>query len=544
MKIKNIKIYITEIGLIASALCTGCSLNSNETKDNYTNTNTSSSITTTTEDNNDYSSSSVIESNNTDNTINVGKINETESSFIQKKSVINTSFSKTMDVINNTKINCNYSDLFEIDKALQTYNSYKRESTINTNKIINNNQVDKEKLKQTIIKNSNISIDEDILNRCVNIIKNNVDYFIKDNNVDINTLENNLEQLKIKTDTDFAYASYSSSNNTLSVNPKIMDTLSKQKNLSVDETYERIVGHEVNHLLQAETRKHVDDNNCTEWFGPCFKGDILNVNSLYWEWYIEATAEQLIVDKDKYDEPFVYPYEIEALDGLKIATLLNDKDITGLERLSFSNNLDDFYKYFNCNSEYEKKEILEMFYKLNLICKDSFTSTSADFYNYYEKKNGSRLSGEEKDKFLYNVITSVCIDETKIFYKNLITSISNKECKLEDVLHLISIEEDELARLSKVGVKEYDDDYTKFLESYMGIQKSFFEELSIFYGKTSEEIQEIYDKYHISKHQNIELLSPEKSNYYLKEEQERSEYKFYSMNTLQKLNAQNTVKTK
>lgn len=544
MKIKNIKIYITEIGLIASALCTGCSLNSNETKDNYTNTNTSSSITTTTEDNNDYSSSSVIESNNTDNTINVGKINETESSFIQKKSVINTSFSKTMDVINNTKINCNYSDLFEIDKALQTYNSYKRESTINTNKIINNNQVDKEKLKQTIIKNSNISIDEDILNRCVNIIKNNVDYFIKDNNVDINTLENNLEQLKIKTDTDFAYASYSSSNNTLSVNPKIMDTLSKQKNLSVDETYERIVGHEVNHLLQAETRKHVDDNNCTEWFGPCFKGDILNVNSLYWEWYIEATAEQLIVDKDKYDEPFVYPYEIEALDGLKIATLLNDKDITGLERLSFSNNLDDFYKYFNCNSEYEKKEILEMFYKLNLICKDSFTSTSADFYNYYEKKNGSRLSGEEKDKFLYNVITSVCIDETKIFYKNLITSISNKECKLEDVLHLISIEEDELARLSKVGVKEYDDDYTKFLESYMGIQKSFFEELSIFYGRTSEEIQEIYDKYHISKHQNIELLSPEKSNYYLKEEQERSEYKFYSMNTLQKLNAQNTVKTK
>lgn len=542
MKIKNIKIYITEIGLIASALCTGCSLNSNETKDNYTNT--SSSITTTTEDNNDYSSSSVIESNNTDNTINVGKINETESSFIQKKSVINTSFSKTMDVINNTKINCNYSDLFEIDKALQTYNSYKRESTINTNKIINNNQVDKEKLKQTIIKNSNISIDEDILNRCVNIIKNNVDYFIKDNNVDINTLENNLEQLKIKTDTDFAYASYSSSNNTLSVNPKIMDTLSKQKNLSLDETYERIVGHEVNHLLQAETRKHVDDNNCTEWFGPCFKGDILNVNSLYWEWYIEATAEQLIVDKDKYDEPFVYPYEIEALDGLKIATLLNDKDITGLERLSFSNNLDDFYKYFNCNSEYEKKEILEMFYKLNLICKDSFTSTSADFYNYYEKKNGSRLSGEEKDKFLYNVITSVCIDETKIFYKNLITSISNKECKLEDVLHLISIEEDELARLSKVGVKEYDDDYTKFLESYMGIQKSFFEELSIFYGKTSEEIQEIYDKYHISKHQNIELLSPEKSNYYLKEEQERSEYKFYSMNTLQKLNAQNNVKTK
>lgn len=542
MKIKNIKIYITEIGLIASALCTGCSLNSNETKDNYTNT--SSSITTTTEDNNDYSSSSVIESNNTDNTINVGKINETESSFIQKKSVINTSFSKTMDVINNTKINCNYSDLFEIDKALQTYNSYKRESTINTNKIINNNQVDKEKLKQTIIKNSNISIDEDILNRCVNIIKNNVDYFIKDNNVDINTLENNLEQLKIKTDTDFAYASYSSSNNTLSVNPKIMDTLSKQKNLSVDETYERIVGHEVNHLLQAETRKHVDDNNCTEWFGPCFKGDILNVNSLYWEWYIEATAEQLIVDKDKYDEPFVYPYEIEALDGLKIATLLNDKDITGLERLSFSNNLDDFYKYFNCNSEYEKKEILEMFYKLNLICKDSFTSTSADFYNYYEKKNGSRLSGEEKDKFLYNVITSVCIDETKIFYKNLITSISNKECKLEDVLHLISIEEDELARLSKVGVKEYDDDYAKFLESYMGIQKSFFEELSIFYGRTSEEIQEIYDKYHISKHQNIELLSPEKSNYYLKEEQERSEYKFYSMNTLQKLNAQNNVKTK
>lgn len=544
MKIKNIKIYITEIGLIASALCTGCSLNSNETKDNYTNTNTSSSITNTTEDNNNYSSSSVIESDNTDNTINVEKINETERSFIQKKSVINTSFSKTMDVINNTKINCNYSDLFEIDKALQTYNSYKRESTINTNKIINNNQVDKEKLKQTIIKNSNISIDEDILNRCVNIIKNNVDYFIKDNNVDINTLENNLEQLKVKTDTDFAYASYSSSNNTLSVNPKIMDTLSKQKNLSVDETYERIVGHEVNHLLQAETRKHVDDNNCTEWFGPCFKGDILNVNSLYWEWYIEATAEQLIVDKDKYDEPFVYPYEIEALDGLKIATLLNDKDITGLERLSFSNNLDDFYKYFNCNSEYEKKEILEMFYKLNLICKDSFTSTSADFYNYYEKKNGSRLSGEEKDKFLYNVITSVCIDETKIFYKNLITSISNKECKLEDVLHLISIEEDELARLSKVGVKEYDDDYTKFLESYMGIQKSFFEELSIFYGKTSEEIQEIYDKYHISKHQNIELLNSDKSDYYLKEEQERSEYKFYSMNTLQILNAQNNVKTK
>ena len=548
MKISNLKIYITEIGLIASALCTGCTLSTSSTNSNQIETikdvSTTETTSTFSESNSDYSSITNSETDNTEDSINVDELSENEKSYLQKKSTINISFAKTLDIINNTDINCKYNNLFEIDKALHMYNSSKIENINNVGSIINNKKVNKEKLKESIIRNSNSNIDGEILNKCVDILKNNIDYFLQDSNININRLEKKLELLKIEDNTDFAYAYYSPSKNTLAINPRSLKTISNQENLSLDETYERIVGHETNHLLQAITEKEIKDNNYTEWFGPCIKSPNLKVNSLYWEWYIESSAEQMIVEKGKYDSPLLYQFEINALDGLKIATLFNDKKTTDLERISLSSDINELYKYFNCNTEYEKKELLELFYKLNLICQDSFTSSSADFYNYYEAKNGYRLLGEEKEKFLYNVCTSVAMDEAKLFYKNLINNISNKECKLEDILHLISIEEDELAIILKTNVKEYEDDYTKFLEAYMNIQKSFFEELSIYYGKTSEEIQEIYDKYHISSHQNIELLKEENSNYYKKMEENRSTRKYYSINVLQKYNIQKNVKLK
>lgn len=548
MKIRNLKIYITEIGLIASALCTGCSLNTKSTNSNQNETindiSTTEITSTYSESSSNYNSFTNSEVDNSEDSIKLEELSQSEKSYLKKKSTIKMNFSKTLDIINNTKINCKYNNLFEIDKALQMYNSSKIENITNEGIIINNKKINKTKLKESIIRNSNGNIDEGLLNKCVDILKNNIDYFLEYNNININKLDKKLELLKIEDNTDFAYAYYSPSKNTLAINPKSITTISKQENLSLDETYERIIGHEINHLLQAATEKEIKDNNYTEWFGPCVKSSNLNVNSLYWEWYIESSAEQMIVDKGKYDFPLLYQFEINALDGLKIATLFNDKKTIDLERISLSNDINELYKYFNCNTEHEKKELLELFYKLNLICQDSFTSSSADFYNYYEAKNGYRLLGEEKEKFLYNVCTSVAMDEAKLFYKNLINNISNKECKLEDILHLISIEEDELAIILKTNVKEYEDDYTKFLEAYMNIQKSFFEELSIYYGKTSEEIQEIYDKYHISKHQNIELLKEENSNYYKRVEEEISACRYYSINILQKYNIQKNVKQK
>ena len=197
MKISNLKIYITEIGLIASALCTGCTLSTSSTNSNQIETikdvSTTETTSTFSESNSDYSSITNSETDNTEDSINVDELSENEKSYLQKKSTINISFAKTLDIINNTDINCKYNNLFEIDKALHMYNSSKIENINNVGSIINNKKVNKEKLKESIIRNSNSNIDGEILNKCVDILKNNIDYFLQDSNINIKKKKKKLE---------------------------------------------------------------------------------------------------------------------------------------------------------------------------------------------------------------------------------------------------------------------------------------------------------------------------------------------------------------
>ena len=555
MKIKNLKIYATEIALLTSAICTGCSLNSRPEEQNDKKiTTTTTQMTTTTISNDNYQydyssdeSSLDNDSSSSEATYNneqqqMEKLTEREKALIENKKLVNVNFYKTKEIIDNIYFKCKYTELYEIDKAIETLNKSKKNKPTNTKSIIENGKINREKLIKSITENSEASISSDLINKVVEVISSEIDYYLSTEKIDIERLENNLEKLSVSDNTSFGYASYSASDQILSINPKVVTILAEQDNMSEEEVYTRLLSHEANHIMQAQTRDNIESNNYSEWYGICIKDDKLNVNSLSWDWYIDAAAEKMSMNKNKYTDPYTYTYSINALNGLKIATVFNGKQTNKLENLSMSSDINDFYKYFDCTDENSKRNIMELFYKLNLYCVNSFSSTSADFFKNYSTKHGDMMTTEEEQKYIYNVAVSICTEESKMFYNNLIETISNKEYKLEDILHLISIEETELTRKLKYNVREQEDDYKLFLDNYTNIQQSFFNELSIVYGIDENTIQEIYDKYYNDGSKNLSSFSEENNKLYLEIEKNVEKYKINSIHVLKEVYAKNNVK--
>ncbi len=333
--------------------------------------------------------------------------------------------------------------------------------------------------------------------------------------INFNALDQKLKNLKVFECSSGAYAYYDYENNIIGVDSNVLKTV---KDTSDDPEAERKVReHEVNHLIQAHTPNELATTSIRR-FGPCYLFNQEEVNSLYWNWFFEGCAEQLVLDINESSTPIVYANEISMLNTIKASTVLNpDNKVSTLEELSLQNKLEKIFMYFSCSNDLEQEEIVKMFYAINLYLRNDSQSSSKQFYKQeavkkeIERDYGSSLDFEKQ---LKGAVGSTLARQ---FYKNLTRVVTSQEVSVKDIFNIISIEENELSHLLWYTDTSRSDDLENFFKNYTSFQNAFFDTLSSSLGLTTEEIKDAYEVYHGAfneEEEKMAFLSEEKNTFY------------------------------
>lgn len=403
-----------------------------------------------------------------------------------------------------------YSELFDIDDALE-----KEENQIvvipdTSTKVISNSRIDENELYQQILQNNEEYLSQNkgitkyngttnsLIKKVCAVIAPQINEYLSSHDLseqDINYLNEKLSDLKIFNYDGYGYASYNPDRATLEVSEKMVSNL--QKNTGELQTFEKVVSHELAHLLQAPTQQAILQNNVMQ-FGPCVK-PLNGQSSLYWDWYIEGSAEQLCMNYYETIESLTYPAEIKALTLMKSAGAVDPNvDVTTLEELSLQSSREPIYEYFKCTTEEEEKEILNMFYATNLFTSGSITTSNQIFVDNYSSKYGP-MDGSTQIKLEDEWQGCVAATTSKTFYKNLAILISEKDLQLDEIFSLISMYENNVSNLTWYSSKRQE----SLLDNYTKYQDIFFRALAESNHIDKDELVNLYTKFHEENKANI-----------------------------------------
>lgn len=423
------------------------------------------------------------------------------------------------------------SEYFQIDNFLQSYDSLNEYNSNQSNLIIKDNYIDADDLYNQVIKNNESFLIENhgvakkyedttnymVKNVC-NVIASYLNNFIEENsNININELDIKLSELKIFESSTFSYAYFNPNTGILGISTSTIESV-KQK--SQDElTFEKIIEHETNHIIQACTIEELSNNKqYSIRFGPCYKFNDLQVNCGYWNWYYESTAESLTSKYNNTNSSLTYQYDIGSLETIKTATVLKpDTKIYDLEELSQQSDLNQVFNYFNCRTKEDKAEIIEMMYAFNIINEDNYSSSTNDFYQLYKEINNENMDFTSRRFLKLELSASIGLTLSKQFYSNLSNIITEKEITIEELFQIISVYETEMSKLTKY-YSNYNDNYTReFIEKYSAIQYTFFELIANELNITPDDIKNAYIEYNANfeiKKLKISYLVEDKAQFY------------------------------
>lgn len=408
---------------------------------------------------------------------------------IQFDSYTNDDF---QDYISNVEVVYKDSDLFNIEEALELYNNMDIEN-ISSNSVINNNKVDENKLYQLVLENNKKFLASDKTNKykdinqsqlksIVSIVVTQLNEQLQSNpEIDTNILDNTLKNLKIFECEIFGNASVELEDEKLCLNFKAINSL-QQQNPDVD-MLERTVKHESDHLIQVSYPKN-DEFKYN--MGISYSYNNLSVNPLYWQWYVEGSAEKLTL-KEIDDAPFSYRDQVKGLESLTLATITDkDNEVTDIEDLSLQKDLNKLFEYFNATTENQKEEVIKMMFSYDIIFNDN-----KEFMERAKEKKGSFDLIQLYD-YQDELKGSICQTLTKIFYSNLANSLVEQEMSLNDVYSLIRVFETEMCRISDYDNTTKTDVNSTFVNNYNNIQNEFFTNLSIVTNMSNDEIKASY----------------------------------------------------
>lgn len=413
--------------------------------------------------------------------------------------------SNFQDFVSNIQVYYKNSNIFGISKSLEAYNSLKKDVNIVSNDIIKNNKVYYDDLYEIISKNNknykknNLTdnyydeLDNDELAKVIKIIVETINYNLKQNkNLNLNVLDYKLKNLKVFGYSDFGYAFYTQDEGVLALD---IGSMPKKSNGKIT-AFEEIVIHETNHIFQDVMVKK--DSNVEHVSGMCYQFKNLELNPLYWVWFVEAAAQSNTLTQKNLDvsDAVVYDTNVSSLNTLNSTSVLIKEHPNELANLATQSDLNVFFDYFNCKNDKDKEEILNMMVAHNLILDSNDIIYSNVFYN----KN----SITDEYEFNKELKCSIGQTESKIFYKNLAEKVKGKEVKLEDVFSLISVFETELSKEIWYDSMENSDYMGDFYENYTLIQNEFFQLISQKTGINIEELKDNYINYHnTTEHNNF-----------------------------------------
>lgn len=388
-----------------------------------------------------------------------------------------------------------HSDLFGVDEALERYNMISEFQTVSSN-VIQNDTVNVEILYNYVLQNNqeflkqgnhiNIykNLDNGKVKEICNIVAKQINQLLIENkNIDKNELDSTLTNLKVLATDSFLNASITKEG-CLTINLKSIESLTN----TAPDAFERTIRHEAVHLIQRYSEEEKQNDKYDSHLGPCYKWEDLDVNSLYYDWFLESSAEQ-ITSTTVEKEPLVYQNEISYLDSLNVTTSL-DKNIDRVEDISLEKDLDKLFAIFSNQGVISQEEMIQMMYSINFI-----TMESPDLLAKYEQEYGSRMKSSEISQLKQNYNSSVYQTLTKKFYSDLSNQIASQAISLKDAFAFISLFENDASNHLWYADTSRLENNRSFIEVYVDIQDNFFERVAKQLNLSVEEIKESYNAY-------------------------------------------------
>ena len=496
-KLKKTIIYLS----IIASLTSGCAKNKTN-NNNYLNFS-----------NNSYNSNNSFSSSNYDNPI----TNKDEHKYEEKYITLSDeSYNEFINYIKNYNTTYYYEEHYKINEAIAEYNKIK-DSKVNTHshsiktitsdelyKVVKeNNKIYLEEKKKEYVASFYNELKDSDLKRVCEIIINTLNHY-QDNITDIEEVKCILGNLKILSKATLSNSSVTD-DDCLLINLDMINTLKIKATSKDQDVVEDTISHEAVHLLQ----KSCEDNLKIKYrIGNSYKFDNLEVNSLFYNRFYEGPAEKL---SNNYtgDTPLVYNYYINYINSLNLSTVLGNHEVDSAELTTLDHDLESLFKMFDCGSETDKREILNMMYSLNIIETDD---------EGFLKMVGLSNTSNEYITTKRNIKSSVCLTMTKHFYKNLALKVKEGNTRIQDIFYLITVFESDInSHLTYVDINKYQDN-KEFIEEYITIQNNFFNLIAQNQNQTLEELEELYNNYGIQNssglyNYNLSFLTDEKQQF-------------------------------
>lgn len=249
--------------------------------------------------------------------------------------------------------------------------------------------------------------------------------------------------------------------------------------------------HEGNHLVQVSSVKERENEGYDRNLGIAYSWNDLKVNPLLYTWYVESSAEYL--KNYQYGEGIErtanYENQVKSLESVTLATLLKDGVTeTTFAQLSLQSDLNKLFEHFNCRTDADKLEVLQMMYSLE-VCLNQPT----EFSKFYKETTGSSLD-------IYNyqdsLKASIAQTLTKKFYENLAISTASNQYSLKDIFSIMSTFEIEMNRLTKFSNDYYEASNREFISNYGGIQRQYLELISKSLNMSVDDLLSLYNSYY------------------------------------------------
>jgi len=431
-----------------------------------------------------------------------------------------------LDLIDSQKSTIPYSDLFNLEHLFEKLNNeiistthyYEFEFDVN-------GLVDANNLYQIVLANNLVypveesgftSFNDAKLKTICAIVASTLNEEIKNNPyVDKSALACNLSSFKILGEQNVTNARITY-DNVLAINESMIDTIKSPNDNTVD-AYTQTIMHESKHIPQLNCDDEIDKTTGNR-IGFNRKWADEPINSLFWNWYYEASAETMTTN-DTGGDNIVYENKTNYLKFLKL-TCLPDPDfkVNSIEQASTSRNPDDFYRIFGLTTKEDKVEFAKIMYAIELI--QNQNREFEKIYTAYKGHQASTIDAEEWLQIKLEMKCSLATNLSRMFYKNLIKYVESGNATLYDVYRLITVYEAEIEQHILYDSTTKFQVNASFMESYSNIQKAFFSTLNTGLNYSTGTLLEGYNTYSMASDQTVTGLSVEANNFLANREHE------------------------
>ena len=363
--------------------------------------------------------------------------------FVQEKKLTPISIDNNLGQNFNIDLEKNLDDFgkekyYDLNNTLNYFNKMKQDK-LTSYGIIKNNALDVDRLYNIIIKNNknymsqsstkinyfySEASESEIRNICI-LIKY---VYSKSENLNDEKLDNILGHLKVFRNQTTSSNAYVTDLLELAFNPQMINLFSEMQGLknNVKENEnidDAVFCHEIEHIFQYASNDLNKDNGIEAGF--CRKSDNVNVNSLWYSWLLEGSAEYKMTEVLN-TTPKTYDKKISYINSYELSRIFDDSYIMGtLVDCAFESDLNTVFDKLNIKDNEAKMEFLKLMYTIEITQSDT-----KDFWKFYEESENIKLTDEEH-KFERIMMREDAIRYlTKKFYIGLSNAILNN--KIQD----------------------------------------------------------------------------------------------------------------